>query len=132
LSQRLKFRVLGGSLAVCRLAAKADIPEWVQNCEFHCVTRTAEELSIVCSGETVPQDVIAERDWIALKLEGPFPLSMTGVLASFLQPLAEAKIPIFALSTFDTDYVLIKQPHLERAVAALCAARHEKIEPESV
>jgi hypothetical protein len=126
----LKFRVLGGSLAVCRLAANADIPEWAQTSEFYCVTRTAEELSIVCSGATVPQGVIAVRDWIALKLEGPFPFSMTGVLASFLQPLAEAKIPIFAVSTFDTDYVLIKQEHLERAVVALCAAGHEKIELE--
>jgi len=66
-----------------------------------------------------------ERGWTALKLEGPFPFSMTGILASFLRPLADAKIPIFAISTFDTDYVLIKQDDLPRAQVALKAAGHE-------
>jgi len=72
-----------------------------------------------------------ERGWRALKLEGPFPFSMTGVLASFAQPLAEAKIPIFAISTFDTDYVLVKCGNLEQAVVALAAAGHEKLGEES-
>jgi len=117
---------------VCRLAANADIPEWVQTTKFQSVTRTADELSIVCTENNLPGDVIAERGWVALKLEGPFPFSMTGVLASFLQPLAQARIPIFAISTFDTDYVLLKHQDLERAIAALSAAGHEKIETESV
>jgi hypothetical protein len=117
---------------VCRLAANADIPEWVQTRKLHCVTRTADELSIVCSDDSLPEDGTAERGWVALKLEGPFPFSMTGVLASFLQPLAQARIPIFAISTFDTDYVLLKQQDLERALAALRAAGHEKIEKEAV
>ncbi|MGB7944510.1 MAG: ACT domain-containing protein [Terriglobales bacterium] len=69
----------------------------------------------------------AERGWAALKLEGPFPFSMTGVLASFLQPLAEARIPIFAISAFDTDYLLIKRENLEQAVATLDAAGHENL-----
>ena len=64
---------------------------------------------------------------MGLKLEGPFPFSMTGVLASFVQPLAQAQIPIFAISTFDTDYVLIKRENLEQAVLALAAAGHEKL-----
>ncbi len=75
----------------------------------------------------MPEGAIAERGWVALKLEGPFPFSMTGVLASFVQPLADAEIPIFAISTFDTDYVLIKRQNLEQAVAALGAAKHEKV-----
>ena len=75
----------------------------------------------------MPEGAIAERGWVALKLEGPFPFSTTGVLASFLQPLADAEIPIFAISTFDTDYVLIKRQNLEQAIAALGAAKHEKI-----
>jgi len=61
---------------------------------------------------------------MALKLEGPFPFAMTGVLASFVQPLAEAEIPIFAISTFDTDYVLVKSEDLDAALAALSAAGH--------
>ena len=75
----------------------------------------------------MPDGALAERDWVALKLEGPFPFSTTGVLASFLQPLAEAQVPIFAISTFHTDYVLIKRENPQQAVATLGAAGHENI-----
>jgi hypothetical protein len=128
----LKYRVLTERLAVCRFASDARIPAWTLEGGFFCVVRTRDELSIVC-GEDVcredrmPDGALAEPGWVGLKLEGPFPLSMTGVLASFLQPLAEAQIPIFAISTFDTDYVLIKRENLERAGAALGAAGHEKV-----
>lgn len=71
--------------------------------------------------------ITVERGWIALKLEGPFPFTLTGVLASFIQPLAEAAIPVFAISTFDTDYVLIEPENLERALATLTAAGHQPI-----
>lgn len=74
----------------------------------------------------MPEGVRVERGWVALKLEGPFPFSMTGVLASFLEPLAEAKIPIFAISTFDTDYVLVKREDLEGAKKTLAAAGHQE------
>jgi uncharacterized protein len=128
----LKYRVLIERLAVCRFASNAPIPAWALEGGFFCVVRTRDELSIVCGEDAcredrMPDGVLADRGWVALKLEGPFPFSMTGVLASFLQPLAEARIPIFAISTFDTDYVLIKRENLERAVAALGAAGHEKV-----
>jgi len=74
----------------------------------------------------VPEGVRVERGWVALKLEGPFPFSMTGVLASFLEPLAEAKIPVFAISTFDTDYVFVKREDLEQAKKTLAAAGHQE------
>lgn len=115
---------------VCRLAFDARIPEWALDGGFFCVVRTSDELSIVCTEDRLPPGVSAERGWAALKLEGPFPFSMTGVLASFVQPLAEAKIPIFAISTFDTDYVLIKHQNLPQAVLALEAAGHEKIQDQ--
>lgn len=89
--------------------------------------RTAEGLSIVCAEDRVPDGILAEKDWVALKLEGPFPFSMTGVLASFIQPLAGAGIPIFAISTFDTDYVLVKNTDLERARQALNEAGHKML-----
>ncbi len=117
---------------MCRFASDVRVPAWSLQGGFFCVVRTRDELSIVC-GEDVytedrmPDGALAERGWMALKLEGPFPLSMTGVLASFLQPLAEARIPIFAISTFETDYVLIKRENLEQAVAALGTAGHENI-----
>lgn len=96
---------------------------------LYCVTRTADELSVVCEESRVPAAVRVEKDWVALKLEGPFPFSMTGVLASFLQPLAAANIPIFAVSTFDTDYVLMKREKLEEAIKALGTAGHQMAAP---
>jgi hypothetical protein len=123
--------VLAGKFAVCRLASDAPFPSGALQGGFFGVVRTRDELSIVCSEDGVPDGALAERGWAALKLEGPFPFSMTGILASFLQPLAEAKIPIFAMSTFDTDYVLIKGGDLERAVAALSDAGHEKLSEDA-
>jgi hypothetical protein len=122
----LKYRLLAERLAVCRSAPDSPVPGWCLAGAFFGLTRTAEELSIVCAEDRVPDGILAEKDWVALKLEGPFPFSMTGVLASFIQPLADAGIPIFAISTFDTDYVLVKHETLPAALQALGNARHEK------
>lgn len=140
LPHHLKYRVLAERLAVCRLAAGAPIPDWALRSGFFCVVRTHDELSVVCpenvceknfcAEDRLPDGARVERGWVALKLEGPFPFSMTGVLASFVQPLAEAQIPIFAISTFDTDYVLIKRENQEQALAALSAAGHETVGEE--
>jgi len=111
---------------VCQLAAGAPTPSWAEDSEFSCVTRATGELSIVCEEDRVPEGVRVELGWVALKIEGPFPFSMTGVLASFLQPLSDAKIPIFAISTFDTDYVLVKREDLERAKKTLAATGHHE------
>ena len=126
-------------MAVCQLAADSPVPSWALAGGFFSVTRSADELSIVCQEhvceervcqeQLVPADVRVELGWVALKLEGPFPFSMTGVLASFLEPLTEAEIPIFAISTFDTDYVLIKRENLEQAVRALQVAGHHQFSP---
>lgn len=115
---------------MCRLAAGEPIPVWVQGGEFFCVVRTPDELSVVCAEErVVPRNgLFVEGGWTALRLEGPFPFAMTGVLASFVQPLAEAGIPVFASSTFDTDYVLIKEEHRKQALMALGAAGHQEID----
>lgn len=117
---------------MCRLASDAGIPAWALAGGFFCVVRTHGELSIVCMEDFCTEDRMGdgasvERGWVALRLEGPFPFSMAGVLASFVQPLAEARIPIFAISTFDTDYVLIKRENLKGSVIALGAAGHEKL-----
>lgn len=133
----LQFSVLLQPLAVCRLAPNAELPKGLLDAAFSAVVRTPEELSLVvsekaCSEGRLPPDALVETGWIALQFRGPFPFSMTGVLTSFLQPLAEAKIPIFAISTFDTDYVLIKRENLEQAMSALATAGHEKIGKEPV
>ena len=125
----MKYSILPERLAVCRLAPETQVKTlWLQG-EFSAIARTRDELSIVCREAlvaTLDANAIAERGWTALKLEGPFPFAMTGVLASIVQPLADARIPIFAVSTFDTDYVLVKQENVEQAVKVLEAAGHER------
>ena len=100
--------VLPETLAICRLNANEAIPAWAMNGEFVAITRTLDELSIVCAAENVVPDVKADRGWRVLKVAGPLDLTLTGVLASLAKPLAEAKINIFTVSTFDTDYLLVK------------------------
>lgn len=82
---------------------------------------------MVCPADQAPDGIRAQAGWACLQLAGPFDFALTGILASFLQPLAEAAVPIFALSTFDTDWVLIPEPHLARALDALRAAGHDLI-----
>ncbi|MBZ5572623.1 MAG: ACT domain-containing protein [Acidobacteriia bacterium] len=124
-SQRLKFGRLAGKFAVCRLAADAPIPAWATSGVFTSVTRTADELSIVCPLENVPQEHKPEVPWICFKLEGPFDLLQGGILASFIDPLAKRGIPIFAIATYDTDYVLIREDFADVALGALRDAGHE-------
>ena len=121
----LRLSVFQGRLAVCRLEPGAGIPAWVSKGGFFSVTRTPEELSVVCPQDDVPPGVESEANWLALKLEGPFEFTQVGVLASVTVPLAEAGVGVFAISTFDTDYVLVKEERLESAVAALRAHGHE-------
>ena len=124
--RKLKFSCLPGSFAICRLRPGTVIPDWAPHGKFYSVTSTADELSVVCQEAQVPAHVPREGDWACLKLEGPFPFSETGILAGFVQPLAERAIPVFAISTFDTDYVLVKSAWLDRALAALGDAGHEE------
>ena len=126
--RKLKFSRLSGSYAICRLNPGAVIPDWAPHGTFFSVTSTAEELSVVCEEAQVPAHVPHEGDWGCLKLEGPFPFSETGILTAFVQPLSERAIPVFAISTFDTDYVLVKRGWLERAVGVLREAGHEEVE----
>ena len=95
---------------------------------FFCITSTQEDLSLVCSAEGVPSGVRREGPWRVFQLEGPIPFTMTGVLASVLNPLAENRVGILALSTFDTDYVLVHAGDAAMAVSVLQKAGHEIIE----
>ena len=91
---------------------------------FYSITRTLEELSIVCPESAVPEATRCEKGWACLQLAGPFDFALTGILEAFLRPLAEARVPIFALSTFDTDWVLIPAAREADALRALAAAGH--------
>ncbi|MDR3704110.1 MAG: bifunctional pyr operon transcriptional regulator/uracil phosphoribosyltransferase PyrR [Candidatus Sulfopaludibacter sp.] len=122
----MRILMLGERLAICRLPAGAAAPEWLRG-GFHSVTRTAGELSVVCEEGPVPPDVPCERGWRALQVEGPLDFALVGVLASLAVSLAEAGVSIFAVSTFDTDYVLVKEERLAAAADALQRAGHEVI-----
>ena len=121
----LTFSRIPGPFAVCRLAPDAAMPEWALLGPIFSVTRTAEELSIVCLRENLPPEIDAGQHWTCFKLEGPFAFTQIGILASFLNPLVENGIPIFAISTYDTDYVLVSEEDAQRALQALQAAGHE-------
>ncbi len=123
----LRFSILPGSFAVARLPPDAEVPDGALSPPFRSVTRTAAELSLVCPDNSVPDGARAETGWAVLALEGPFPFDLVGVLAAFLVPLAAAGVGIFAMSTFDTDYVLVKRENLDVAVEALTAAGHERV-----
>lgn len=116
--------LLPGRYSVCRLAADAEMPGWALGGEFISITRTAGELSLVCHEAVVPAGVRCEPGWRVLRLEGPFAFDQVGILLAVLSPLAEAGVSVFAISTFDTDYVLVKEHLLEQARAALAAAGH--------
>jgi uncharacterized protein len=124
---QLKFRLLRGSYAIVRLAPDAPVPEWATRGDFTSITRSAEELSIVCPAANVPLAVDPGPHWICLKLEGPFRFSQTGVLLSFIEPLSNNGVPIFAISTYDTDYVLVPHDHTRQALDLLRDAGHELV-----
>ena len=112
-------------LAICRLSADQALPAWAMIGGFCSITRTGEELSIVCPDDRrIPADVRCERGWRLLRVAGTQPFTLTGVLSSVLEPLAKAGVSIFAVSTFDTDYVLVKAEALDLSIKALVSAGH--------
>jgi len=123
-----RLTLLPAPMALCRLAPDAKIPLWVEDATLLSVTRTCDELSIICDAALVPNDVQSEGGWRALKMIGPLEFTMVGVLAAILNPLAEARVSILAISTYDTDFILVAEPDLRAALAALHEAGHQVIE----
>ena len=121
---QLNLIVIEGTFAICKLGADATIPPCATASNFFSITRTADELSIVCHQDAVPEGVLCERDWRCLRVAGTMPFSVVGVLASLTAPLAEAGVSIFAISTFDTDYLLVKEADFEKAITELKKAGH--------
>ncbi len=123
---RLPLEVLPDTLAVCRLAPDAAVPSWAANASrFITISRTPEELSITAVQAAVPSEVRCERSYRALRVRGQLPLDLIGVLAAIADPLADAGLSIFAISTFETDYVLIRAGDLDVAVRTLEQAGHQ-------
>jgi len=125
MSVSLRLEAIEVRLAVCRLDAGSDVPRWVDRSrEFTSVTRTIDELSIVCARDDVPDGVPMEGPWRAVRVRGPLVMTLIGVVAALANPLADAGISIFAISTFDTDYILVHEPDFDAAVEALTQASH--------
>lgn len=124
----LRLDVLPGRYAVARLDGTEELPGWADGPGFTSVSRSGEELSVVCDESRVPDHVHAERGFRCLRVAGPLNFAQTGILASIAGPLADAGISIFAVSTFDTDYLLLRGDDLAAAVAVLAAADHQIVE----
>ncbi len=120
-----KLELLPHIYAVCRLDNNAPVPAWATRGPFCSVTRTAGELSLVCPEHRIPDGVTKNGGWQVLKVEGLLDLSLTGVLASLTGPLAREGISVFALSTYDTDYVLVKKEQLEKTIQILGTEGYE-------
>ena|SRR2546430_1177760 len=123
-TRQLELTLLPERFAISRLAAEAAIPDWATQGPFFSVTRTGDELSIVTELSRVPVGVASQAGWRVLKVHGPFVLSEIGVLAALATPLAEARVSLFAISTFDTDYLLVASETLSGAITALERAGH--------
>jgi hypothetical protein len=123
-SRQLELSLLPERFAISRLAAESPIPAWATQGPFFSVTRSGDELSVVTELSRVPVGVQSQPGWRVLKVHGPFILSEIGVLAALATPLAEAKISLFAVSTFDTDYLLVASETLAAAIAALERTGH--------
>ncbi len=120
---QLPLVILSDLFAVCKLPPDAAYPVWAVG-PFVCLARTADELSVVCPQAAVPAGVTCEGNWRCLRVAGTIPFLTTGVLTSLADPLAGAGISVFAVSTFDTDYLLVKAGEWERAAAVLREAGH--------
>ena len=104
----MQLKVIPGSYSIVKLSPAMEIPPKVYHSKFLSITRTDEELSIVCESHLTPKSGNFETDFELIKVQGPLDFSLTGILASLASPLADAKISIFSVSTFDTDYLLVR------------------------
>jgi hypothetical protein len=122
---RLVLQPVAGEYALCRLPPQEPVPAWVGSPPFSSVTRTPDELSIICPAEVVPPDIRVDRGWRLIQIVGPFDLGAVGILAAVVEPLARAGISCVATRTFDTDYLLVKAGRLDVARRVLAACGHD-------
>lgn len=121
---KFAFSLLPETLAICKLSHATRIPDWGLDGKFVSITRMADEISIVCPQDKIPQGITSDQGWRCLKVEGPFDFSATGVVASFTRPLSAAGIAILVISTYDTDYLMVREKDLEGAIQVLSDEGH--------
>ena len=124
MSAELLLYLFPDRMAVCRLDAADPLPDWAGPGDLLAIIRTREELSVVCQEADVPAGIKAEVGWRVLKVAGPLEFSMVGVLSSIAEPMAAAGVSIYTISTYDTDYILVKENDLKTALDALWQAGH--------
>lgn len=124
MAQSQRFRVLEGRFAVCRLQPGSPLPATPEAAAFWNLSVTPDEISLVCDETSAPRGDVVERGWSAIKIVGPLDFGLQGVLLSLLNPLADMMMGVFVVSTYDTDYILVKEFDLAGAVQALAAAGH--------
>ncbi|MBM7869973.1 hypothetical protein JOC70_001443 [Clostridium pascui] len=127
IEHKLSLSLLKDKFGVCRLDINEAIPSWGTKGEFFSITKTADELSIVCNEENIPSNIKCEVEWKALKIEGPLDFSLIGILSKISSLLAKDGISIFAISTYDTDYILVKESHIENAISVLLRNEYDVI-----
>lgn len=123
--KELVLSTFDGLFAICKLNPQTKIPNWALKGEFYSITRTSEELSILCPQKIIPDEITSVGRWRGLKIEGPFQFTEIGILNSITAPLASVKISLLSISTFDTDYVFIQDDQFEDALLILAANGHE-------
>ncbi len=113
------LKLIDGTFGVCRLNPADEIPHWAKNDKFYSISKTGEELSIVCAQEDISEGVTSELGWKILKIEGVLDFSLIGIIAKISSILADSGISIFVVSTFNTDYILIKEENISKAISVL-------------
>lgn len=124
MAARIRLKQLAGLYAISRLEAGETIPDWADGAGFVSISRTQDELSIVCLQQRVPAAVKHEKDWVAFKFEGPFAFAETGIVLSVIRPLSENGLGVFVVSTFDGDHLLVKAADGAAAIRLLGEAGH--------
>ncbi|MGB6242572.1 MAG: ACT domain-containing protein [Castellaniella sp.] len=124
MASHVKLRLLNGAYGVARLRSSDPVPAWADGSGFVSISRTDDELSIVCLQDRIPHDVQVDGDWSCFKFQGPFAFDETGIVLSVIEPLSTNGIGIFVVSTFDGDHLLVKSSNLEKTRSLLKQAGH--------
>jgi hypothetical protein len=122
---KLALIILRETFAICRLDRDAPVPTWPFQSDLVSITRTKDELSIVCPQINVPKGTLCSQGWSCLKVKGPLDLSSTGIISSVAKTLEREGMSLFSISTYETDYVMVKEKDLEKAILALTEAGHQ-------
>jgi len=118
-TKKFTLSILPERLGICHLDKNTLIPSWAQNSDFSFIAKTRDELSIISPEDKIPGGILVERGWRAFEVDGPLGFITTGIVSSLSKPLADAEISILYISTYETDYVLVEEKNLEKAIKIL-------------